>query len=108
MPRSQAPFARRTVRRFLDAIPGRAGRGANGGTGSEGPADVDQLRQQLRRTRRALKKSKEEVERLRGEVLLTRGSVRDPFPDIVLSDHVNQVIAGVREESLTYLSPENL
>ncbi len=105
MPRSQTPFARRTVRRFLDAIPGRAGRGANG---SEGPADVEKLRQQLRRTRRSLKKSKEEVERLRGEVRLTRASVRDPFPDTVLSDHVNKVIAGVREESLTYLSPENL
>ena len=26
----------------------------------------------------------------------------------MLSDHVNQVIAGVREESLTYLSPDNL
>ena len=105
MPRSQTPFARRTLRRFLDAVPGRAGRGANG---SDGPADAEKLRQQLRRTRRSLKQSKEEVERLRGEVRLTRASVRDPFPDTVLSDHVNQVIAGVREESLTYLSPENL
>ena len=35
-----------------------------------------------------------------------RCATRSPTP--LLSDHVNQVIAGVREESLTYLSPENL
>ena len=104
MPRSQTPFARRTVRRFLNAMPGRAGRGAPGPEGG----DVDKLRQQLRRARRARKKSEAEVERLRNEVHITRASVRDPFPDTVLSDHVTKVIAGVRDESLTYLSPENL
>jgi O-methyltransferase len=104
MPRSQTPFARRTVRRFLDALPDRGRRG----DGADGGVDVEKLRQQLRRTRRSLKKSKEEVERLQGEVRLTRASVRDPFPDTVLPDRVNEVIAGVRAESLTYLSTENL
>ena len=100
MPRSQTPLARRTVRRFLDALPTRSG-------GGDGP-DVDKLRQQLRRSRRNLKKSEAAVERLRREIRLTRASLRDPFPDTELSDHVTTVIAGVREESLTYLSQDNL
>ena len=73
MPRSQTPLARRTVRRFLDALPTRSG-------GGDGP-DVDKLRQQLRRSRRNLKKSEAAVERLRREIRLTRASLRDPFPD---------------------------
>ena len=104
MPRSQTLFARRTVRRFLDAMPGRAGRR----NGAEGAPDVEELRKRLRRTRRALKKSEEQVEQLRNEIGTTRASVRDPFPGTELTDHVTRAIAGVREESLTYLSPENL
>ena len=100
MPRSQTPLARRTVRRVLDALPARSGGGAG--------HDVDKLRQQLRRSRRNLKKSEAEVERLRREIRLTRASLRDPFPDTELSDHVTKVIAGVRQESLTYLSQGNL
>ena len=100
MPRSQTPVARRTVRKFLDALPPRSG-------GRDGP-DVDKLRQQLQRSRRNLKKSEAEVERLRREIRLTRASLRDPFPDTELSDYVTKVIAGVREESLTYLSQGNL
>ena len=49
----------------------------------------------------------EQVERL-SEIRLNRASVRNPFPDTTLSEHVNRVIAGVRNESLTYLSWENL
>ena len=104
MPRSQTPFARRTVRKFLDAMPGAGRRAA---AGPDGP-DAEKLRQQLRRTRKALRKSKEEVERLRGEVRATRSSLRDPFPDTALPERVDEVIAGVRQESLTYLSRDNL
>jgi O-methyltransferase len=100
MPRSQTPLARRTVRRVLDALPARSGSGA-------GP-DVEKLRNQLRRSRRNLKKSEAEVERLRREVRLTRASLRDPFPDTELSEHVTKVIAAVRAESLTYLSQGDL
>ncbi|MET0837315.1 MAG: TylF/MycF/NovP-related O-methyltransferase [Marmoricola sp.] len=98
MPRSQTPLARRTVRRVLDALPARSG----------GGPDVEKLRNQLRRSRRNLKKSEAEVERLRREVRLTRASLRDPFPDTELSEHVTKVIADVRAESLTYLSQGNL
>jgi len=100
MSRSQTPLARRTVRRLLDALPARSG-------GGDTP-DVDKLREQLRRSRRNLKKSEAEVERLKREIRLTRATLRDPFPDTDLSDHVTKVIVGVREESLTYLSQDNL
>ena len=69
---------------------------------------MSRARQQVRRNRQALKKSEGEVERLRKELRSTRASVRDPFPDTELPDRVNQVIAGVRAESLTYLSVANL
>ena len=91
----QSPIARRTVRRLLDAIPSRG-------------REVGELRQQLTRTSRQLEKSKEEVEWLRRQISYDRSSVRNPFPDIVLPDDVQEVIAGVRRDSLTYLSKQNL
>ena len=70
--------------------------------------DVAKARRRARRLRMKLTDSEGEVERLRTELKLTRGSVRDPFPDLSLPDPVRACIDGVTSEHLSYLGPANL
>ncbi len=73
-----------------------------------GSAELEELQDQLRRTRSRLRATKDEVRELNRELKATRDSVRDPFPDIVLDPRVDQTIVAVRKEKLSYLSRRNL
>jgi len=97
---------------LLDALKARVGRRSGYGAGKVDAEDLNaemvKLRKRLRRTRWALRESQKEVGQLRAEITAARVSLRDPFPDAVLSERILQTIAGVCEESLTYLRKENL
>lgn len=85
---------RRRLRSTVSAVSARGG---------AGQARTDLVEQ----TRRA-DEATAEVQRVREELKLTRASVRDPFPDLALTERVEEVIRGVRAEALSYLSEENL
>lgn len=103
MGREPVGAARRAARRVVGSVSRRLA-----DPQSAEAADVSDLRRRLRRTRAKLMKLSDQNEALREELRRTRGSVRNPFPDLVLGDRVLQVIEGVRAESLSYLSADNL
>ena len=71
-------------------------------------AELEKARKQIRRLRAKLAKQRAEADALTAELKLTRNSVRDPDPTVVLPESVMAVIDQVREEHLTYLRRENL
>jgi asparagine synthase (glutamine-hydrolysing) len=94
MLRSRIAGARRRVAGFLD------------GRGSQG--DAAPARAEVADLRRRLRKRRDQVQRLQAELRATRASLRNPFPETELPEHVQHTIAAVREEKLTYLSSDNL
>lgn len=69
---------------------------------------VDDTRAVLRATREDLTTAREGLRATREELKQTRISLRDPWVDRPLPQHVIDVIAAVRAENLTYLAAEDL
>jgi hypothetical protein len=73
--------------------------------------DVHALRKELRRTRQQLRKlrrsraeQRQFLDRARGELEVLREFTLDVFPELAVPQQVEDVMAAVREEKLTYLS----
>ena len=71
------------------------------------PAPEEDLRRELSRLRGRLTRSDEQRERMTAELELLRAATRYPFGDD-LPESVEEVVARVRQERLTYLRAEDL
>ena len=100
--RRGAAAARRVVR---DARPSRPKHPTDA---AELQAATDEAKRRVRRLRTKLSQAEEQNAQLRRELSVTRASLRDPDPRIELPPAVQDTIARVREEGLTYLKPEGL
>jgi len=74
-------------------------------------ADLDELRDKLRRARQKLKKTRDFNATLRGyydranlELEVLRAYTLDLFPEVEVPERVGEVMKAVREEKLTYLT----
>lgn len=83
--------------------------------GDPTPTTEQDLRRRLRRTRQQLKEARDQRERLRTRLERDREELRtlraftlDVFPDLEVPEHVEQVMAAVREEGLTFLAEDPL
>ena len=72
------------------------------------PAEVEQLRDRLRRARRKLRRQEAEIARLGEELRATRASLRDPDPDVLLPAPVLATVEKVSREHLSYLGRADL
>ncbi|MFC6151162.1 MULTISPECIES: TylF/MycF family methyltransferase [Mumia] len=65
------------------------------------PGDLDDLRAKLKKTQRALRRSRRDLAEAEAQLTAARSG-------LVLPDDVEKVLAGVREENLSYLNPTYL
>ncbi|WP_084596609.1 TylF/MycF/NovP-related O-methyltransferase [Nocardioides aequoreus] len=100
--------ARRAVGAVRRRLPGGTATSGRSADGSTDGATEAELRTRLRAARRRLAKQQARSERLREELVATRDSLRDPFPELEVPDRVEQVIASVRAQGLSYLKAPDL